>query len=60
MCGNMVRQMLALDVHKPQKIQAVKDTMYRMNTLPVMMPAGYTSLVQPLDISNNKPFKDQI
>ena len=34
--------------------------MHRFNTLPVMVPAGCTSLVQPLDICINKPLKDRI
>jgi len=43
-----------------KKTQAVKDVMPRMHTLPVMIPAGCTSLVQPLDVCLNKPFKDRI
>jgi len=52
--------MLVLDVHKAQKTQAVKDVMHRMHTLSVMVPAGCTSLVQPLGVCLNKPFKDRI
>ena len=34
--------------------------MRRMNTLPVMVPSGCTSLVQLLDVCLNKPLTDQI
>jgi len=57
---NTIPHMLVLDVHKAQKTPAVKDLMHRFNTLPVMVPAGCTSLVQPLDVCINKPLEDRI
>ena len=57
---NTIPRMLVLDVHKAQETQAVKDVIHRMHTLPVMVPAGCTSLVQPLDVCLNKPLKDRI
>jgi len=57
---NTIPRMLVLDVHKAQKTPAVKDLMHRFNTLPVMVPAGCTSLVQPLDVCINKLLKDRI
>ena len=53
--------MLDPNVYTAQKMQPVKDLMSWFNTLvPVMVPAGCTSLVQPLDICINKPLKDRI
>jgi len=57
---NTLPRMLVFDVHKAQKTPAVKDLMHRFNTLPVIVPAGCTSLVQPLDVCINKPLKDRI
>ena len=50
--------LLILDEHKAQKTDQLID-IYRLEcrTTPVLVPAGCTSLVQPLDVMFNAPFK---
>ena len=53
--------MLILDVHKAQKTEEVIECLRsNCNTEPVFVPAGTTSLVQPVDVVFNKPFKAAI
>lgn len=51
-------RLLALDVAKFHKTDAVLDTLRAHDILASMIPAGCTGLVQPLDVSVNKPVKD--
>ncbi|KAJ1206561.1 hypothetical protein NDU88_001964 [Pleurodeles waltl] len=39
---------------------STKQRLARINTDAAVIPAGLTSLVQPLDVCLNKPFKDRI
>ena len=53
--------MLVLDVHKAQMTESIKSALLsNCNTTPVYVPPGCTSLVQPLDVVVNAPFKKKI
>ena len=58
--NNQVPRMLVLDVHRAQKTDRIKSTFKSLNTIMAMVPSGCTSLVQPLDVCINKPFKDRV
>ena len=50
--------LLALDVHKAQRTDAIQDCLRKdCKTEPVFVPASTTSLVQPVDVVFNAPFK---
>jgi len=51
--------LLILDVHKDQKTDTIFDLLDRSNTAPVYIPPGTISLIQPLDVTFNKPFKSE-
>lgn len=53
-------RLLALAVTKFHKTDSVLDTVRSHNiaSFMVMVPAGCTSLVQPLDVAVNKPVKE--
>ena len=53
--------MLVLDVHRAQKTDAIQKALRdSCKTEPVFVPAGTTSLVQPVDVVFNAPFKAAI
>ena len=53
--------MLLLDHHKAQKTLSVLSLLEdECNTITVLVPPGCTSLVQPLDVVFNGPFKRAI
>ena len=49
--------MLVADVYKAQKTDAVLSLLRGCNTEVVFVPPGATSLVQPMDVVFNAPFK---
>jgi len=52
--------LFALDLMGSHKTPAVLDLLRQNNITPSLIPAGCTSLVQPLDVSVNKPLKERI
>ncbi len=53
------KHLLVADVHKAQKTKAVLARLKEIGTTPALIPPGCTSLLQPLDVSFNKPFKQK-
>jgi hypothetical protein len=50
--------LLALDLHKAQTTDAIQECLRKdCKTEPVFVPAGTTSLIQPVDVVFNAPFK---
>ena len=49
--------LLILDVHRAQKTDNVQSHFTSRSTTTVYVPPGCTSIVQPLDVSVNAPFK---
>lgn len=52
--------LFAMDLCKSHKTPAVLDLLRLNQIKPSLIPAGYTSLVQPLDVSINKPLKEYV
>ena len=49
--------MLVIDAFKGHLTDAVKNQLRKMNSELVVMPGGMTSVLQPMGVSINKPFK---
>ena len=54
------RSLLVLDSFRGHLTDSVKKTCRKGNTVMAVIPGGWTSKVQPLDISLNKPFKAEL
>ncbi len=54
------RAMLVLDSFSAHITPAVKQKLKSINTVPLVIPGGCTSKIQPLDVSLNKPFKSYV
>ncbi|CAG8620819.1 7958_t:CDS:1, partial [Paraglomus occultum] len=54
------RSLLVLDSFVGHITQSVKEKCRETNTVLGVIPGGLTSIVQPLDVSINKPFKDRL
>ena len=52
--------MLVWDSFRAQLSKPVRSTLRSINTECVVIPGGMTSMLQPLDVSINKPFKDRM
>ena len=52
--------MLVLDVFKGHLTDSVKNQLLNMKTELVVIPSGMTSVLQAMDVSINKPFKDRL
>ena len=50
--------LFVLDLFPAHKTQEVLDTFFANDITVSLVPGGCTSLVQPLDVSINRPFKD--
>ena len=53
-------KLLTLDMYKGQNTEVVQNAWQKYRTTPVVIPAGCTSLIQPLDVSVNKSFKQYL
>ena len=51
------RALLVLDSFSAHITNDVKKRLKEINTIPIVIPGGSTSKIQPLDVSLNKPFK---
>ena len=54
------KNMLLLDAFRGHTTEPVKKKLKDINSKMVVIPAGMTSQLQPLDVSVNKPFKDHV
>jgi len=52
--------MLVLDAFKGHLTYSVKNQLRKMKTEVVVIPGGMTSVLQPMDVSINKSFKDRL
>lgn len=52
--------LLVLDSFKGHLVDSVKTTLADMRTDLAIIPGGLTSVLQPLDVCVNKPFKDNV
>ncbi|KAF3924499.1 hypothetical protein ABW20_dc0105467 [Dactylellina cionopaga] len=58
--NNKESRLLVFDAHRAQKTEAIRNLLHDLQTIAAIVPPGCTSLVQPLDVSINKPFKDYV
>ena len=54
------RSLLVLDAFETHKTEQVKRLLKSENTDLAIIPCGLTSVLQPLDVCLNKPFKDRV
>jgi hypothetical protein len=54
------KSLLVLDSFESHKTDFIKNIAKYENTNLAIIPGGLTSIVQPLDVSINKPFKDRL
>ena len=54
------KSMLVWDSFRAHLSKPVHNTLRSINTECVVIPGGMTSMLQPLDVSINKPFKDRM
>ena len=51
---------IVLDAFKGHLTDSVKNQLRKMNTEIVVIPGGMSSVLQPMDVSINKPFRDRL
>ena len=54
------RSLLIWDSFRAHLVDSVKEALRKTNTDIAVIPGGLTSVLQPLDVSLNKPFKDHL
>ncbi|KAG7166740.1 Pogo transposable element-like 1 [Homarus americanus] len=54
------RSLLVQDMFRSQLTEPVKKYLKKHNTDTAVIPGGFISVVQPLDVCLNKPFKDRV
>lgn len=54
---NGLSSLFAIDLCSSHKTSLVLNIFHQHKVIPTLIPAGCTSLVQPLDLSINKPLK---
>jgi hypothetical protein len=54
------KSLLVWDQFRAHKTDMVKEKVKKLNTTQAMIPGGLTSILQPLDVVLNKPFKDRV
>ena len=54
------KSLLVFDAFSGHKMESVKRQLRQENTDLAVIPGGLTSVVQPLDVCLNKPFKDRL
>lgn len=52
--------LLVLDSFRAHITTRIKTLLRKVNAVPAVIPGGCTSILQPLDVSINKPIKDQV
>ena len=52
--------MLCLDTFQGHLTDEIKNKIHRLKSELVVIPVGMTSVLQPLDVSVNKPFKARL
>ena len=57
---NGERRLLVLDHYKPHRAADTQSLVESLNTDLVYIPAGCTSICQPMDVSVNAPFKKKV
>lgn len=54
------KAMLVCDSFRAHQSNPVRRTLQSLNTEGAVIPGGMTGILQPLDVSVNKPFKDHL
>ena len=54
------KSLLVWDQFRAHKTEKVKEKAKEIQTTQAMIPGGLTSILQPLDVVLNKPFKDRV
>lgn len=54
------RALLVLDSFSAHLCDAIQELFRKYNTTVIVIPGGCTSVLQPLDVSINRPFKDRL